>query len=107
MKIIINENKVFGIISKIIKSYYGDIEMAVDKDDDGYIHFFSRKDIDSDGYPVRIAHRNKYGTLWVDYNFFTYVSDLTNLNSDIISDGLMNYIKDEFGIPVKQVNVEF
>ena len=43
----------------------------------------------------------------VDYNFFTYVSDLTNLNSDIISDGIMNYIKDEFGIPIKQVNVEF
>ena len=107
MKIIINENKVFGIISKIIKSYYGDNEIAVDKDDDGYIHFFSRKDIDSDGYPVRIAHRNKYGTLWVDYNFFTYVSDLTNLNSDIISDGIMNYIKDEFGISIKQVNVEF
>ena len=106
MKIIINENKVFGIISKIIKSYYGDIEMSVDEDD-GYIHFFSRKDMDNDGYPVRIAHRNNHGTLWVDYNFFTYVSDLTNFNSDIISDGIMNYVKDKFGIPVKQVNIEF
>jgi hypothetical protein len=107
MKYIINENKISGIISKIIKSYYGDIEIAVDKDDDGYIHFFSRKDIDSDGYPVRIAHRNEYGTLWVKYNFLTYVSDLTNLNRDIISDGIMSYIKDNFGIPIKQVNVEF
>jgi len=106
MKYIISENKMSGIISKIIKSYYGDIEMAVDEDD-GYIHFFSRKDIDSDGYPVRIAHRNNHGTLWVKYNFLTYVSDLTNLNSDIISDGIMSYIKDNFGIPIKQVNIEF
>jgi|694.fasta_scaffold71966_7 hypothetical protein len=105
MKFIINENKVSGVISKIIKSYYGDVEMTIDEDK--YINFFSEKEIDYEGYPKRIFHRNNYGTLWVDHNFFTYVSDLTNLNTDIISDGIMNYIKDEFGIPVKQVNVEF
>jgi hypothetical protein len=104
MKIIINENKVFGIISKIIKSYYGDIEMAVDKDDDGYIHFFSRKDIDSDGYPVRIAHRNKSGTLWIDYSFF---EKMRVLFGNSVGEGIEKYYSDKFGIEIKRINMEF
>jgi len=43
MKYIITESKLNEVIKKYMDATYGDVEMAVDED--GYIHFFSRKDL--------------------------------------------------------------
>lgn len=102
MKIIITENKLDGIVKKYINSYYGDVEMTVDQD--GYINFFSEKDIDNEGYRKRVAHRNSYGTLWVDYNFFSHMVDFFGTD---VGMSIKRYFEDKFGIQIRQVNIEF
>ena len=102
MKYIITESKLDSVVNKYMNSYYGDIEMTVD--DDGYIYFFTEKDIDIEGYRKRIAHRNRYGTLWVGYNFFSRMVDLFGTN---VGMSIKRYYEDKFGIEVKQVNIEF
>ncbi|CAB4130142.1 hypothetical protein UFOVP117_276 [uncultured Caudovirales phage] len=104
MKYIITESKLNNIFKLYMDATYGDVEMAVDKDDDGYIHFFSRKDIDSDGYPVRIAHRNNNGTLWIDYSFF---EKMRALFGNSVGEAIEKYYVDKFGIEIKRINMEF
>ena len=102
MKYIITESKLNEVIKKYMDATYGDVEMAVDED--GYIHFFSRKDIDSDGQAVRIAHRNLYGTLWIDYSFF---EKMRVLFGNSVGEGIEKYYSDKFGIEIKRINMEF
>jgi len=104
MKYIITESKLNEVIKKYMDATYGDVEMNVDKDDDGHIHFFSRKDIDRDGYPVRIAHRNNHGTLWIDYSFF---EKMRILFGNSVGEGIEKYYTDKFGIEIKRINMEF
>ena len=104
MKYIITESKLNEVIKKYMEATYGDVEMNVDKDDDGHIHFFSRKDVDSDGYPVRIAHRSRYGTLWIDYSFF---EKMRVLFGNSVGEGIEKYYSDKFGIEIKRINMEF
>ena len=102
MKYIITESKLDSIVKKYMKSSFGDVEMNVDQD--GYINFFSTKDIDGEGHRKRIAHRNRYGTLWVDYNFFSRMVDLFGTD---VGMSIKRYFEDKFGIQVRQVNIEF
>jgi len=102
MKYIITESKLNEVIKKYMDATYGDVEMNID--DDGYIHFFNRKDVDSDGHPVRIAHRNNHGTLWIDYSFFEMMRVLFG-NS--VGEGIEKYYTDKFGIEIKRINMEF
>ena len=71
---------------------YGDVEMNIEKD------------IDSDGYPVRIAHRNKNGTLWIDYSFF---EKMRALFGNSVGESIEKYYVDKFGIEIKRINMEF
>ena len=102
MKIIINESKLDSVVKKYINSYYGDVEMNVDEDK--YINFFSEKDIDNEGYRKRIAHRNTYGTLWIEYNFLSHMVDLFGTD---VGMSVKRYFEDKFGIQIRQVNIEF
>ena len=102
MRYIITESKLDSVVKKYMDSSFGDVEMNVDQD--GYINFFSTKDIDGEGYRKRIAHRNLYGTLWIDYEFLEH---MVNLFGTDVGISIMKYFKDKFGIEVKQVNVEF
>ena len=104
MKYIITESKLNEVIKKYMDATYGDVEMNIDKDDDGYIHFFSRRDVDSNGYPVRIAHRSRYGTLWIDYSFF---EKMRVLFGNSVGEGIEKYYSDKFGIEIKRINMEF
>ena len=56
MKYIITESKLNNIFKLYMDATYGDVEMNIDKDDDGYIHFFSKKDIDKE---IRELKKNK------------------------------------------------
>ena len=103
MKYIITESKLNEVIKRYMDATYGDVEMTVDKDD-GYIHFFSRKDVDSDGHAVRIAHRNLNGTLWIDYSFF---EKMRVLFGNSVGEGIEKYYSDKFGIEIKRINMEF
>ena len=102
MKIIITESRLDSIVKKYMDSYFGDIVVKVDQD--GYINFFSEKDIDNEGYHKRIAHRNRYGTLWVDFKFLEH---MVNLFGTDVGMSILKYFKDKFGIEIKQVNIEF
>jgi len=102
MKYIITESKLNEVIKKYMEATYGDVEMTVDED--GYINFFSRKDVDSDGHPVRIAHRSRYGTLWIDYSFF---EKMRVLFGNSVGEGIEKYYSDKFGIEIKRINMEF
>jgi hypothetical protein len=102
MKYIITESKLNEVIKKYMEATYGDVEMNIDKD--GYIHFFSRKDIDSNGHSVRIAHRNKSGTLWIDYSFF---EKMRVLFGNSVGEAIEKYYIDKFGIEIKRINMEF
>ena len=102
MKYIITESKLDNVVKKYMNSSFGDVEMNVDED--GYINFFSTKDIDNEGYRKRIAHRNLYGTLWIDYNFLNEMVDFFGTD---VGMSIKRYFEDKFGIEVKQVNVEF
>jgi hypothetical protein len=104
MKYIITESKLNEVIKRYMEATYGDVEMNIDKYDDGHIHFFSRKDVDSDGYPVRIAHRSRYGTLWIDYSFF---EKMRVLFGNSVGEGIEKYYADKFGIEIKRINMEF
>ena len=103
MKYVITESKLNEVIKKYMDATYGDVEMTVDKDD-GYIHFFSRRDVDSDGYPVRIAHRNLNGTLWIDYSFF---EKMRILFGNSVGEGIEKYYSDKFGIEIMRINMQF
>ena len=102
MKYIITESKLNEVIKRYMEATYGDVEMTVDED--GYINFFSRKDVDSDGQAVRIAHRNLYGTLWIDYSFF---EKMRVLFGNSVGEGIEKYYTDKFGIEIKRINMEF
>ena len=104
MKYIISESKLNDVVKKYMEIIYGDIEMNVDKDEEGFIHFFSRKDFDEDGYPVRIAYRNNNGTLWVDYSFLERMVILFGTSVD---ESIEKYFEDKFGIVILRINVEF
>ena len=102
MKYLITESKYNNVIKQFIDTTFGDVEMNVDED--GYIHFFSVKDVDSDGHRFRFAHRNLYGTLFMNYDFFHRMVKLFGPN---VSDGIRAYFLDKFGLEIKRVNMEF
>lgn len=102
MRIIITESKLDSIVKKYMDSYFGDIVVKVDQD--GYINFFSEKDIDDEGYRKRIAHRNRYGTLWINYDFFSRTVDIFGTD---VGMSIKRYYENKFGIEIKQVNIEF
>lgn len=102
MKYLITESKYNNVIKQFIETTFGDVEMNVDED--GYIHFFSVKDVDSDGHRFRFAHRNLYGTLFINYNFFHRMVKLFGPN---VGDGIRAYFRDKFDLEIKSVNMEF
>jgi hypothetical protein len=104
MKYIINESKLNDVVKKYMEIIYGDIEMNIDKDEEGFIHFFSRKDFDDDGYPVRIAYRNRSGTLWINYSF---LERMVTLFGTSVNEAIEKYFEDKFGIVILRINVEF
>ena len=104
MKYIITESKLNEVIKKYMDATYGDVEMNIDKDDDGYIHFFSRRDVDRDGYPVRIAYRNNTGTLWINFSF---LERMVTLFGTSVDEAIEKYFEDKFGIVILRINVEF
>ena len=104
MRYIISENKILDVVKRLVQSYYGNIEMTTDED--GYLNFFSEKDINNEGYPKRIFHRNLYGTLWVDYEFYRSLVDFIG-NEEIVNEGIKKYLMNKVEVPVKQVNIEF
>ena len=102
MKIIISENKLDSVVKRYMDSSFGDVEMNVDED--GYLNFFSTKDIDGEGYRKRIAHRNTYGTLWINYDFLNKMVDFFGTD---VGMSIKRYFENKFGIEVRQVNIEF
>lgn len=102
MKYLITESKYNNVIKQFIETTFGDVEMNVDED--GYIHFFSERDVDSDGHRMRFAHRNLYGTLFINYNFFDKMFRLFGPN---VGDGIRAYFRDKFDLEIKSVNMEF
>ena len=106
MKYIITESKFNDIIKIYMKSTYGDIEMNVDDErGDEVIHFFSEKDIDENGYRKRIAYRNIYKTLWVNYDFLERMVGL--FGAFDAGDTIKKYFEDTFDIEIDRVNIEF
>ena len=93
MKYIITESKLGNVVKKYIESYYGDVTMSVE--DDGYLNFFSPIENDNQGYRKRIAHRNLYGTLWIDFKFLEH---MVNLFGTDVGISIMKYFKDYFAI---------
>jgi hypothetical protein len=73
-------------------------------EDDGYINFFSTKLNDSQGYYKRIAHKNLYGTLWLDFKF---LSHMINLFGTDVGMSIKKYFGDKFDIEIKKVEIEF
>jgi hypothetical protein len=105
MKYIITESKFNDIIKIYMKSTYGDIEMNVDDErGDEVIHFFSEKDIDENGYRKRIAYRNIYKTLWINYDFLERMIGLFGTD---VGDAIKKYFEDTFDIEIDRVNIEF
>lgn len=102
MKYIITESKLDNVVNRYIESYYGDVKMSVE--DDGYLNFFSPKENDNQGYYKRIAHRNLYGTLWIDFKFLEHMIELFGTD---VGMSILRYFENKFDIKVKQVNVEF
>jgi hypothetical protein len=92
------------VVKKYMEIIYGDIEMNIDKDEEGFIHFFSRKDFDDDGYPVRIAYRNNTGTLWINFSF---LERMVTLFGTSVDEAIEKYFEDKFGIVILRINVEF
>ena len=102
MKYIISENRFNSIIGKYIEKTYGDIEMTTDED--GYVNFFSSKLTNDEGYPKRIAHKNLYGTLWINQEDYQRMGEMFGV---LVSHAIGEYFKNKFGIEVKRIHQEF